>query len=123
MGTSIVMWDMPKLKVKKGGEHITKDCVHFKNINLHVQRGPINCILVPINRPICEGNQKIVQIMSMFHVLSQGHPMLEYELFGRLRLPNTLSMHWFDKLFKSLLSSCTSKFKRPMSRPFNMHDS
>jgi len=97
MGTSIVMWDMPKLKVKKGGKYITKDCVHFKNINLYAQRGPTNCILVPVNGPICEGNQKIVQMMSMFHVLSHNHLMLEYELFERLGLPNALSMHWFDK--------------------------
>jgi hypothetical protein len=32
--------DLPRLGVKKGGEYITKDCAHLKNMKLYAQRGP-----------------------------------------------------------------------------------
>ncbi len=31
----IIVWNMPKLVVKKGGEYIAHDCVHFKNMKLY----------------------------------------------------------------------------------------
>ncbi len=32
---NIVVWNMPKLVVKKGGEYIAHDCVHLKNMKLY----------------------------------------------------------------------------------------
>jgi len=85
-------------------------------------------ILAQLNRPTCEGNKKIVQMKSILHVLFHGCPMLKYEnlyeLFRSLGVSNNLSACiGFILLVGSLLSSCTCKFKTPLSRPFNRLDS
>jgi hypothetical protein len=54
-------------------------------------------VLAQVNKPIREGNRKIIQIKCIFHVLSHGRPMLKfesfYELFKSLNVPNNPSMH------------------------------
>ncbi len=103
VGHKIVVHDLPWLGVKKGGGGgggiITKDCAHLINMWLWAQWGP-NSILQQVNKPSREGNWKIVQFKSLFHILSHDHPVLEYEtiydLFVSLKVPNNLSMHWFN---------------------------
>jgi hypothetical protein len=90
------MWDMLKLGLKKGQEYIAKDCTHLKNLRLYVHRGS-KSILVQVNRLVGEGNWKIVQMQSIFHVLFHGCSMLEYEslydLFKNLNVSINSSIH------------------------------
>lgn len=90
------MRDLLRLRVKKGGTYIAIDCVQVKNMRLYAQRGH-KSILTQINKPMEEGNRKMVQMKALFHVLTHGHPMLEYktlyELFVSLGVPNNPTMH------------------------------
>jgi hypothetical protein len=89
-GCQIASRDMLSLGVKKGGEFIAKDCAHLKNMKLYAKRGS-KSILVQVNRPIEEGNRKVIQMKCIFHVLFHGCPMLKfesfYELFRSLNIP------------------------------------
>lgn len=38
-GHKISHHDLPRLRVKKGGEYIAKDCAHLKNMRSYAQRG------------------------------------------------------------------------------------
>ncbi len=73
---------------RKGDEYIAKDCAHLVNMWLWAQWGP-NSILQQVNKPSRKRNQKIIQFKSMFHILSHGCLMLEYEtmhdLFASLK--------------------------------------
>jgi hypothetical protein len=66
-------------------------------------------MLQQVNKPLREGNQKIIQFKSLFHILSHGCPMLEYEtmydLFASLKVLNNPCMHW-----SNLTSSTLAKF-------------
>jgi hypothetical protein len=57
-------------------------------------------IFVQVNRLVGEGNWKIIQMKSIFHVLCHGRLMLEYEslydLFKKINVPNNSSIHWFN---------------------------
>lgn len=85
-----------KLGLKIGQEYIAKDCTHLKNLRLYAHRGS-KLILVQVTRLVREGNWKIVQMQSIFHVLFHGRSMLEYEslydLFKSLNVPNNSSIH------------------------------
>jgi len=70
-GYRIVIHDLPRLGVKKGGEYIAKDCAHLINMRLWAQQGP-NFVLQQVNKPLGKGNQKIVQFKSLFHILFHG---------------------------------------------------
>jgi hypothetical protein len=82
--------------MKKGGTYIAKDCGHSKIMTLYAQRGP-KAILTQLKKPIGEGNWKMVQMKTLFHVLTHGCLMLEhetmYELFVSLSVPNNPTMH------------------------------
>ncbi len=84
------------LGVKKDGTYIVTYCAHLKKMILYAQRGP-KSILTQVNKPMGEGNRKMVQMKALFHVLTHGHPMLEYktlyELFVSLGVPNNPIMH------------------------------
>jgi hypothetical protein len=68
-GRKIVVWDLLRLGVKKGGTYIAIDCAHLKNMRLYAQRGP-KLILTQINKHAGEGNQKMVQMKALFHVIT-----------------------------------------------------
>jgi hypothetical protein len=95
-GRKIVVRDLLRLGVKEGGTYIAIDCAHLQNMRLYGQRGP-KSILTQINKHVGEGNWKMVQMKALFHVLTHGHPMLEYktlyELFVSLGVPNNPTMH------------------------------
>jgi hypothetical protein len=74
---------MASLGVKKGGEYIAKDYAHLKNMKLYAQKGS-KFVLAQVNKPIKEGNRKVVQMKCIFHVLFHGHPMLDFESFNEL---------------------------------------
>jgi hypothetical protein len=98
-GRRIVVKDMPKLGVKKGGEYITHGYAHMKKCNC-MFKGVLSLILAQVKKFASEGNQKIVQMKFILHVLYHGHLMLKYEslyeLFRSLAVPNNPSMHWYD---------------------------
>ncbi len=97
----IVVWDLPKFGVKKGGEYIAINCIHLKNMRLYVWRGP-KSILAKANKLMGEGNWKVVKIKTLFHVLSHGHPMFEYEslykMFVSLGVSKSPTMYWFNSV-------------------------
>ncbi len=64
--------------MKKGETYIVKDCAHLKNMRLYALKGP-EIILIQVNKPMNESNQKMVQFKTLFHVFTHGHPMLEYK--------------------------------------------
>ncbi len=78
MGCKIVVQNLPKHGMKKGGEYIVKDCAHSKNMQLYAQRGS-NSILPEMNNPMGEGNQKMVPMKTLFHVFVHGCLMFNYE--------------------------------------------
>jgi len=57
VGHRIVVWDLLRFGLKKGGTYIAKDCAHLKNMKLCVQRGP-NSILAQLNKLVNEGIEK-----------------------------------------------------------------
>jgi hypothetical protein len=78
----IVVWDLPRLGVKRGETYIVTNCAHLKNMKLYALRGPKwgpKSILTQVNKSMGESNQKMVPIKTLFRVLTHGHPMLEYE--------------------------------------------
>jgi hypothetical protein len=95
------VWDLPKFGVNKGGEYITIDCIHLKNMKLYAWRGA-KSILAKSNKLMGEGNWKVVKIKTLFHVLSHGHPMLEYEslyeMFVSLGISKSPTMYWFNNV-------------------------
>jgi hypothetical protein len=73
------------------GKYIAKDCAHLKKQGCMLRGGP-KSILGKINKHVGEGNQKMVQMKMLFHVLAHGSLMFEfetlYELFGGLEQSN-----------------------------------
>jgi len=86
VGCRIVVWNLPKLGMKKGGEYIAKDCAHLKNMKLYAQRGSKSILA-----------EKMVPMKTSFHVFAHGCPMFNYEslyeLFANLGIPNNPTMH------------------------------
>jgi len=74
-----VVCDLLQLGVKKGGgEYIAKDNAHLKTRGC----GPKGVQIMFCNKstnPPRERNHKIVQFKSLFHILTHGDLMLEYE--------------------------------------------
>jgi hypothetical protein len=64
--------------VKRGETCIVTDCAHLKNMKLYALKGP-EIILAEVNNPMGKSNQKMVQFKILFHVLTHGHPILEYK--------------------------------------------
>jgi hypothetical protein len=53
-----------------------------------------------------------MQIKTLFHVLAQDHPMLEYEImFTSFTVPNTPLMHWLDFIGWIFFNTCMAKFR------------
>jgi hypothetical protein len=56
----IVIYDLPQLEVKKGGEYIVKKCAHLENMRLWVQREFELCSTTNHQTFRGKGNQKMV---------------------------------------------------------------
>ncbi len=69
-------------------------------------------------KPSGEGNRKIVRFKSLFHILSHGHPLLEYEtmydLFSNFKVPNNLNMHWSDFASWTLVKFMYQQVQKPI---------
>jgi hypothetical protein len=59
-----------------------------------------------------------MQIKTLFHVLAQDHPMLEYEImFTSFTVPNTPLMHWLDFIGWIFFNTCMAKFRMKLWKP------
>ena len=92
--------NMPAYNVKKGEWYMAKDSKHKKNLALYNARAPDN-VLQQLNQSNrLEREKKKVQFATLFQILADGRPMLEYEsrasLYEFLNVPNFPRMHWSD---------------------------
>lgn len=84
VGRKIVIQDWPRFGMKMGGIYIAKDCGHLKIMTLYAQRGS-KLVLTQVNKPMGKGNWKMVQMKTLFHVLTHGCPNranLAISIFG-----------------------------------------
>jgi hypothetical protein len=86
--------------LKKGEVYVLKSCRHQHNSAIFAARKP-NSILKQVNLfGTLERKKKKVQFASLFHILSQGRPLVYYEslerLYEFLDVPNLPRMHWCD---------------------------
>ena len=92
--------NMPAYNVKKGEWYMAKDSKHKKNMALFNARAP-DTVLQQLNQSNrLEREKKKVQFATLFQILADGRPMLEYEsraaLYEFLNVPNFPRMHWSD---------------------------
>jgi hypothetical protein len=92
--------NMPAYNVKKGEWYMAKDSKHKKNMALFNARAP-DTVLQQLNQSNrLEREKKKVQFATLFQILADGRPMLEYEsratLYEFLYVPNFPRMHWSD---------------------------
>lgn len=92
--------DMPQYKVKAGEQYIATHCRHKKNMRLYAARPPAT-VLEQINHcTTVEARKKRVQFATLFQLLSDGRPMVEYEsraaLYKLLNVPDMPGAHWCD---------------------------
>ena len=79
---------------------MAKDSKHKKNLALYNARAPDN-VLQQLNQSNrLEREKKKMQFATLFQILADGRPMLEYEsraaLYEFLNVPNFPRMHWSD---------------------------
>jgi len=92
--------DLPQYGVKKGEHYIAAQCKHRKNMRLYAARAP-SSILEQVNHcTTVEARRKRVQFATLFQVLENGRPMVEFEsrrsLYKLLAVPDLPSAHWCD---------------------------
>lgn len=84
---------------RKGEYYYSKDCAHAKNAVLYAQRNH-QTVHQLVQNEGGERSRKRVQFATVFHVLQEGRPMLEYESLNRLlnflRVPHMPKKHWSD---------------------------
>jgi hypothetical protein len=74
VGRRIVIQDWLRFGMKKGGTYIAKDCGHLKIMTWYAKRG-LKSVLTQVNKPMGEGNWKMAQMKTLFHVFTHGCPM------------------------------------------------
>lgn len=93
--------DMPKYGVKKGEFYIAKDCRHRKNMRLALSKQPATVLQQVVNTTNrLERDKKKVQFATLFQILHNGRPLVEFEsrfeLYDFLQMPNNPRKHWSD---------------------------
>ena len=90
--------DIPGV-ANRGEYYYSRDCAHAKNAVLYASRGPQTVAQMAQNEA-GERSRKRVQFATIFHILAQGRPMLEYEslnlLFNFLQVRHLPKKHWSD---------------------------
>ena len=89
--------DLPQFGVKKGEHYIAIQCKHRKNMRLYAAKPPPS-VLEQVNFcTIAELRRKRVQFATLFQILQNGRPMLEYEarqgLYKLLGVPDLPGAH------------------------------
>jgi hypothetical protein len=100
MGKRRALVDLPAKGTKKGQSYWDKNCKHIKNQELFVSRKADTMLQMVHNTIIGESRRKFVQLATLFHVLSHGRPMTEYEalrdLLKCLKTKHLPAKHWSD---------------------------
>jgi hypothetical protein len=100
MGKRRALVDLPKKGAKKGQCYWDKNCKHVKNQELFVSRKADTVLQMVRNTIVGESRRKFVQLAMLFHVLSHGCPMMEYEalrdLLKCLKTKHLPTKHWSD---------------------------
>jgi hypothetical protein len=98
MGKRRTLVNLPKKSIKKGECYWDKSCKHAKNQELFAGRKSDTVLQMVQNTIVGEGRRKFVQLAMLFHVLSRGRPMTEYEalyeLLKYLRTKHLPPKHW-----------------------------
>lgn len=99
-GKWVAKKDMPQFKVKRGEQYIATQCKHRKNLRLYAAKPPPTIIQQINHCTSLETRKKRVQFATLFQLLRDGRPMLEYEsrvnLYKFLSVPDLPSAHWCD---------------------------
>jgi hypothetical protein len=86
--------------LKKGEVYVLKSCRHQQNLAICVARKPTSVLRHVNIFGSLERKKKKVQFASLFHILSQGRPLVHYEsllqLYQYIDVPNLPRMHWSD---------------------------
>lgn len=89
-----------RTNVKKGELYYSQNSKHAKNHKLLASHSGQNIATQLGNGDAREKGIKVVQFATIFHLLQQGCPMLEYEaikpLYEFLVVPTTNKKHWSD---------------------------
>jgi hypothetical protein len=86
--------------VPKGIFYYAKDCQHAKNELLYVSRSGESVLDRVMQGMAHEGLKKVIQFVTVFYLVREGKPMLEYEstrgFLQFLQVKNCLQKHWCD---------------------------
>lgn len=89
-----------KKKVMKGDVYFDPANAHVQNEKLYFARGQESVAEQVTTFSSMERKMKLVNFTVLFHVLSKGSPMLDYEqhfaLCKQLKVPNLPTKHWND---------------------------
>jgi hypothetical protein len=112
--------NMPAYNVKKGEWYMAKDSKHKKNMALFNARAP-DTVLQQLNQSNrLEREKKKVQFATLFQILKDGRPMLEYEsraaLYEFLNVPNFPRMHWSDNSGWTMAECMYAEVRTAISR-------
>ena len=92
--------DLPQFKVKAGEQYVATNCKHRKNLKLYAAKAPTTVLEQVNNCTTLEARKKRVQFATLFQLLSEGRPMLEFEsrfsLYKFLNVPDLPAAHWCD---------------------------
>jgi hypothetical protein len=90
----------PMPGVPKGTFYYAKDCQHAKNELLYVSRSGESVLDRVMQGMVHEGLKKVIQFVTVFYLLQEGKPMLEYEsmkgFLQFLQVKNCPQKHWCD---------------------------
>ncbi len=77
-----------------------KDASHNKNKRIYIKRGNESILNMVHFDVLASHSKKLIQFANIFHLLSQGQPMIEFVMFKDLynlwRLKNIPKKHWID---------------------------
>lgn len=90
-----------KKKIKRGEQYFITDCGHVKNEKIYfASLGQDTVARQVIQSSTIERRRKVVQFQVLFHLVSRGRPITDYEamhkLLVQLRVPDLSRKHWSD---------------------------
>jgi hypothetical protein len=92
--------DLPQYKVKAGQQYVATQCKHRRNMKLYAAKAPTSVLEQINNCTSLEAKKKRVQFATLFQLLSDGRPMLEFQsrvaLYKLIGVPDLPSAHWCD---------------------------
>lgn len=110
--------DIPGV-AKSGEYYYSRNCAHAKNAILYASRGP-QTVAEMTRNDAGERSRKRVQFSTVFHILAEGRPMVEYEslnsLFSFLQVRHLPKKHWSDNSGWAMAAVLYSLVKTKLAR-------